>query len=126
MVIHFVEIGDGSNYMCGHMSLVGKRFRAAPDSHVGIYLVSRVGVVLLVDVDPLLDFNLTSAIIDLEGDVCGLGVHAADLADKRDLGNGGAIDTEVGSLVGFVGIEKLFDCDGSERFVLISLFGVGQ
>ena len=126
MIVHLVEVGHGSDNMCSYVPLVGERLGTAPNAHMRIQLISWILIVLLIYVDPLLDFNLAGTVVNLECNVCGLWVYAADLADKCDLSDESTIDTKVGSLVSFFGVEELFDSYRSKRFILIGLCEIGQ
>lgn len=64
---------------------------------------------------------MSGAVVNLEGDVGGLRVDAADLSDKRDLRDGCVVDFEVSSRVGFFCFEDLLDGDGAEGLVLVGL-----
>lgn len=111
MVVDLVEVGDGADDVGADVALVGEGLEATPDADVGVHLAARVrGLVLLVDVDPLLDLNLAGAVVDLKGDIGGLGLDVADLPDECDLGDDGAVDLEVGTGKGLLGVEDLLDC----------------
>lgn len=76
------------------------------------------GVLRRARVDPLFDFDLAGAIIDLVGDVCGLRADVADLADEGDGGGVGAVDLVVCFRVWLRGVEGLLDCDGTKGGVV--------
>lgn len=96
VVVHLVEVCDGADDVGADMTLAGEGLEASPDTHVRVDLAARIrGLVLLVDVDPLLDLDLTRAVVDLEGDVGGLRLDVADLADECDLCDNGAVDLEI-------------------------------
>lgn len=123
VIIHFVEIHDRPNDVRADMALVGEALQPSPDTHVRIQLEIGIGVVLLVHVDPLFYLDLAGAVVNLKGDVGGLRVDVADLADKGDLRDGRVVDLEVGACVGFFCFEDLLDCDGAEGFILVRLLG---
>jgi hypothetical protein len=121
VVVDLIEVGDGPDDVRADVALVGEGLEAAPDADVRVQLEARLGVVLLVSVDPLLDLDLAGAVVDLEGDVCGLRVDAADLADKGDLRDGRPVDLEVCAREGLLGLEDLLYRDGPQRFILVRL-----
>lgn len=116
MVVDFVEIGQGTDLLGDNVTLA-ESLQLAPDTSVCIFnqtaLASVVFFILSsLHVDPDLDLNGASAIIQLVGDICGLLADVADLTNKRDCGQFGAIDGEVFT-VGLIGFEKLLDSDGA-------------
>jgi hypothetical protein len=113
MIVDLVEVCHGSDNMRTDMTLVIEGLETAPNTNVGLELETRVGIVLLIDIDPLLDLNRSGAIFDLEGDICRLGLDVANLSDECDLGHGGTVDFEVGAGVGLFGVEDLLDGDGT-------------
>ena len=125
MVVDLVGVGDGADEVGADVALSAEVLEAAPDADVGVEAVARVlGLLLLVGVDELLDLELAGAVVDADGEVGGLRVEVADLADGGDLGDGGAVDLEVGAGVGLLGVEDLLDGYRPEGLVLEVLEGV--
>ncbi|KAG7048330.1 replication factor a2 [Colletotrichum scovillei] len=125
VVVDLVEVGDGADKVRADVAFAVERLEAAPDADVALELELLVGVVLFIRVDPLLDLDEPRAVVELEGDVCGLGRDLADLGDEGDLGDGGAVDLEVGARVGFLGVDDLLDCDGAEGFFAVGFSAAG-
>lgn len=122
VVVDFVVIRNRPYQMRTDELLSGQALQASPDTNMSTDLVAWVlSLMRLVDVDELLDVDRARAIVDADCDVGGLRVEGADLADSCDLGDGGAVDLEVGALEGFFGVEDLFDGYGAKRFVLVVL-----
>ncbi|KAI6769312.1 hypothetical protein HG531_010416 [Fusarium graminearum] len=100
------------------MAFVVEGLETTPDANVRVELETGFGVVRLVDINPLLDLDLAGTVIDLEGDICRLGLDAANLSDECDLGHGGTIDLEVGAGIGLFGVENLLNGDGAQGLIL--------
>lgn len=125
VVVDLVEVGDGADKVRADVAFAIERLEAAPDADVALELELLVGVVLLIRVDPFLDLDEPRAVVELEGDVCGLGRDLADLGDEGDLGDGGAVDLKVGARVCFLGVDDLLDCDGAEGFFAVGFSAAG-
>lgn len=121
MIVDLVEVRHRPDNVRTDMALIGEALQASPHAHMRVQLELGVGVVLLVHVDPLLDFDLAGAVVDLERDVGGLRVDVADLSHERDLRDGRVVDLEIGARVGLFCFEDLLDGDGAEGFILVGL-----
>lgn len=125
VVVDLVEVSDGADKVRADVAFAVERLQAAPDADVALELELLVGVVLFIRVDPFFHFNEPRAVVELEGDVCGLRRDLADLGDEGDLGDGGAVDFEVGARVGLFGVNDLLDCDGAEGFFAVGFSAAG-
>ena len=103
------------------MSLVIERLQPAPDACV--FILSKLRFLRVggvrgggVDVDPLFHLDGAGAVVELVGDVGGLGADVTDLADEGDLHYFDVVDAEFAFFVRLTGFKDLFYGDGAEGF----------
>lgn len=126
VVVDLVEVVDGADEVGADVALPAEGLEATPHAHVLLELVLGLQVLLLVGVDPLLDVYDAGAVVEAVGYVGGLRVDLAHLADDGDLGDGVAVDGEVGAGVCFFEVDELLDCYGAEGLVGETLDGGRQ
>lgn len=125
VIVDFVEVLDRTNNVRANVALVGEGLETTPDTDVRVDFEIGSGVFLShVGIDPALYINLSGTVVEAQSYVGRLGVDTANLADKRDLRNGGAINLELGSRHGFFGVDNLLDRYGSQGFILVGLRGL--
>ena len=131
MTVQLINILQRPDTMRTNKALICKRTQSPEDLRVCIQhdlvLPRRPGALPIIclhrvrrraGIDPLLNFDLTGAIVDFVCDVCGLRADVAHLTYEDDAGSVGAVDLVVGFWVGLGGIEGLFDCDGTKGGVV--------
>lgn len=131
MHMQLINIPQRPHTMRTNKPLIRKRAHAPKNPRIPIQLdlvlprrartlpiIRLHGILRRARVDPLLDFDLAGAVVDLVGYVCGLGADVADLADEGYGGGVGAVDLVVCFRVGLRGVEGLFDCDWAESGVV--------
>lgn len=113
--------------MRSHISLIIEPPQPAPNTHIHVlFQRGEHRVRGRVRVEPLLDLNQTRAVVELVRRVCGLGGQRADLPDEGDLGDLVAVELEFGVRVRLLGVDELFDGDGTEGVFAEGLEGVRE
>lgn len=120
VVVDLVEVGDGLDDVGADVALVAEGLEAAPDADV--LLLGEGGArlaVLLVGVEPELDFHDAGAVVEPVRDVGGLRVDLAHHADEGDLRHVDAVDPE-GAVApeGLLGVDDLLHRHGAQRLVV--------
>lgn len=126
VVVDLVVVVDGADEVGADVALAAEGLEPPPHAHVLVGLVLGLQVLLLVGVDPLLDVDGARAVVEAVGYVGRLRVHLAHLADDRDLGDGVAVDGEVGARVRLLEVDELLDRHGAEGLVGEALDGGGK
>lgn len=126
VVVDLVEVVDGADEVGADVALAAEGLEAAPDADVLVGLVLGLQVLGLVGVDPLLDVDGARAVVEAVGYVGRLRVDLAHLADDGDLGDGVAVDGEVGARVCLLEVVELLDRHGAEGLVGEILDGGGS
>jgi hypothetical protein len=126
VVVDLVEILDLADEVRSDMLLAVELGQPPEHSHICVRFEGGIGAAVgAFGVNPLLDVDVAGAVVNLVGDVCCLGLDAADLTDEGYLGDGDAVDGEAGAGIGFFGFDELFDGYGAEG-VVCELRGCGQ
>lgn len=111
-----------------HISLIPERFQFTKHLDVAVLLDFCLRRLVLVrvhlvyanggGVGPLLNFDLSGAVVDFVRDVDALRADIADLSDEEDARCIGTVDVEIGFGVWLCGIKSLFNCDWAEGWVV--------
>jgi len=118
VVVDLVEIVNRTDEVRADVLLAVEGCQPAEYAHVCVRReLGFRGALGSLGVDPLLDVDYARAVVDRVGDVCCLGLHAADLPDERYLRDGDAVDGEAGAGVGLVALDELLDGHGAEGVV---------
>ena len=132
MILNLHLICHRPNNVGAHMAAIVKRLQPPPHSRplilhqlAGRFIcrVANVHGSSGVGVDPLFYLDGSRAVVELVGDVCGLGADVADLAEEGDLGDFDVVDFEVGVWVRLGGVEDLFDGAGPEGVFVVGALG---
>lgn len=116
MIVDLVQIAQRADLLSDNVTLA-EGLELAPNASVCILnQTALASIIVLVlgsfHIDPDLDLDGASAIVELVGNICGLLADVADLANERDGGQFGAVDGEI-LTVGLIGFEQLLDSDGT-------------
>lgn len=107
--------------MSTNVSLVAKGLQTPPDSHIAVVCnLSLCDIVLVVRIDPLLNFNGSGAIVNLVCHVRSLLRDVSHLADKGTLVDLRVVYFEV-RLPDRFGFVELLDRNGPQCAILVAL-----
>lgn len=128
VAMQFIDIRQGANFMRAHKLLIRERLQLPKDLDIpcnrdlilapGETPLIRVHIIDGSGVHPLLDLDFLGAVIDLVGDVGGLGGDIADLTDEDNVRRVCAVDLVVCFGVGLGRVDGLFDSDGADGLVI--------